>query len=306
MRVLLAFMLFTAGIAANASAQKGSPDAHLPRFEVASVKPAAASGSQTLADLDRAFAGVGGRVDLLGVNLAYLILRVFNLRSDQLSGPTWLSSAFYDIAAVAPPGTAKEQIPLMLQDLLAERFQLKFHRESPMTSVYALICGPDGCKPRPGIPDDDPSNLGPIGPTSAAAGPGGAVTAKARASWGVYTLSAANGVTHYEFQNISMNDLVQFLSPKQGRGPIELPVIDGTGLTGRYQLSLDIATNEMHGVAARPPAEPGEGESAPGASDPPGFSIRASLEKQGLRLVRRSVPFEKFIIDHVEKSPTEN
>jgi uncharacterized protein (TIGR03435 family) len=92
--------------------------------------------------------------------MKYLLLQVYNLQSHQLSGPAWLDTEFLDILAVAPAGTPKEQLSLMFEALLAERFKMKFHRETQMTPVYALVVGEGGPKlkesaadPNSGVPD---------------------------------------------------------------------------------------------------------------------------------------------------------
>ena len=299
----IANMLIWAAV--TGAAQTPAP---LPSFEVASVRPVAlGSGAQTAADRERGFAGVGGRVYLRGINLSYLLIRAFDLQPDQLSGSAWLNNQAFDISAVAPADTPREKILLMIQNLLADRFKLKYHRETAVAPVYALVVGSNGPKLRPGIPDDAPENLGQIGATTRGAAPGTPVTATARASFGVYKISAADGVTHYEFQNISMKDFAQFLS-QTGRRALELPVIDMTEMTGRYQVALDISQSDMLGPAAsRLLADlAGADQAVPSASDPSGSSMRTSIEKQGLRLIRRSAPLEKFIIDQIERTPTEN
>ena len=58
------------------------------------------------------------------------------MKPDQISGPDWLATERYDIAAKVPPGTTVEQLRLMRQGLLAERFQVRLHRETKTLPVY--------------------------------------------------------------------------------------------------------------------------------------------------------------------------
>jgi uncharacterized protein (TIGR03435 family) len=109
--------------------------------------------------------------------------------------------------------------------------------------------------------------------------------------------------THYEYLNITMKALAQFLGRE--RGPLELPVVDMTGLTGQYQVTMDIPPNQVHCASSGFPADQ-SAEQPPTASDPCGGSIHASLEKQGLRLVRRSVPQRKVVIEFIERTPSED
>lgn len=81
------------------------------------------------------------------------------------------------------------------------------------------------------------------------------------------------------------------------------PVIDGTGLKGKYDLSLDWAPDIGNPTATTPNAESG----LPAASEPSGPNIFTALQQQlGLKLQPKKVTVEILVIDHIEKSPTEN
>jgi uncharacterized protein (TIGR03435 family) len=273
----------------------------LPTFEVASVKAVApGSSTESNAERDRGFAGAGGKVYLRGVSLSSLLIKAWNLQPDQLTGPAWLSQQAFDISAVAPAGTTREKILEMTRNLLIERFKLKYHRETVVAPFYALVQASGGTRLLDGIPDDEPEKMGQL------AGPGTPGTVMARAPFGIYKLTVAEGVNHYQFQNITMEDFNQFLN-QAARRALELPVVDMTGMTGRYQVALDIAQSELHGTAGRQFADqPTPADPTPAASDPPGSSIRLSLQKQGLRLERRNAPREKFVVDAIERAPSEN
>jgi uncharacterized protein (TIGR03435 family) len=117
-----------------------SVPAAAPKFEVASIKPS-----------QRGRAG-GVRLDgalftSSGIPLRNLIYSAYGVPAWTVSGgPAWLDTDAYDIAATLPPGAPKEQINAMLQELLAERFKLKIHREMRDYSVYALVVAKDGPK----------------------------------------------------------------------------------------------------------------------------------------------------------------
>jgi uncharacterized protein (TIGR03435 family) len=104
---------------------------------VASVKSAERAGRQSAVEVERAFTGAGGRVNLRGVNLGYLLTRAFGIQPDQVEGPSWLFSQFFDIAAVAPLDTPTEKVLVMFQRSLLDRFGLKYHRENAIRAVYA-------------------------------------------------------------------------------------------------------------------------------------------------------------------------
>src|SRR3954451_10262547 len=112
-----------------------------PTFEVASVKPAPPqSGHMFRIGMS---GGPGtpdpGRINFENVSLKNVIMRAYNVKGYQISGPSWLDSERFDITAKVPAGATKEQFQLMLQNLLAERFKLQLHRESKQMPVYALV-----------------------------------------------------------------------------------------------------------------------------------------------------------------------
>jgi uncharacterized protein (TIGR03435 family) len=55
-------------------------------------------------------------------------MNAYDVKNFQIEGPAWMATERFDITATLPPDTTKEQFRIMLQNLLAERFKLKFHR----------------------------------------------------------------------------------------------------------------------------------------------------------------------------------
>src|SRR5207249_5172791 len=98
-------------------------------------------------------------VDYANVSLRDLIRRVYEVKEYQVSGPDWMKSARFDIVAKIPSDTPKEQVPLMLQTLLAERFKLAIHRETKDLPMYALVVGRNGPKMKESLkePEIDPN-----------------------------------------------------------------------------------------------------------------------------------------------------
>jgi uncharacterized protein (TIGR03435 family) len=174
-------------------------------FEVASIHP---HQGPLRSVMD--FSSSGPRVRLEGYNLRGLIMEAYNLRNFQISIPgiDEQQNAFYDVAASAPEGTTptRDDFRLMLQSLLADRFQLKAHLEKQEKPVYALILGKNGPK---------------LSPSAA----------------GKHNLHGVNGRNQFiETDSITMSDLANdiwngFVSDR--------PVIDRTGLSGSYKLHLE-------------------------------------------------------------------
>ena len=125
-----------------ASAAFGQPTSTL-RFEVASIKPA---DPQEMGQIRIGMGGDPGRINYTGVSLKNVLMRAYRVRVYQITGPSWIDNERYNITAKLPDGATQDQVPEMLQNLLADRFKLTLHRETRDQSVYALIPGKNGPK----------------------------------------------------------------------------------------------------------------------------------------------------------------
>src|SRR5262245_33965452 len=130
------------GIVLGATALFGQNSPRL-SFEVASIRPSSGAPPQGVA--------AGVRVDGSQVRTTYLTLKdyiamAYRLKLYQVSGPDWIGSERFDIAASLPEGSLPAQMPSMMQTLLEERFQMKFHREKKEFPVYALEIARGGLK----------------------------------------------------------------------------------------------------------------------------------------------------------------
>jgi len=126
-----------------------------PAFEVASVKAAPPrTGEARLVAMDTDSA----MIRYSNISLKNLIAMAYRYDSRRIQGgPDWLDSQMYDVAAKLPPGASKDQIPEMLQDLLAERFKLALHRETKEQRVYFLVAGKGGPRLKE-VPVPDPQD----------------------------------------------------------------------------------------------------------------------------------------------------
>src|SRR5260370_27442605 len=122
-----------------------------PAFEVGSIKPSEPITPAMVA-AGKLHAGMkidGKRVDIGNFALMQLICKAYDVKTYQVSGPSWLQAVGmagqrFDIIANLPEGATKEQVPQMLQNLLAERFKLVMHRDTKEQAVYALVIGKGG------------------------------------------------------------------------------------------------------------------------------------------------------------------
>src|SRR5579863_9583054 len=118
-------------------------------FEAASVKRTADRWSPL-----RGGPGTSSPGQLSGVaTLKVLVMRAYGLKDYQVSGPAWMDSERYEIAAKIPAGATRSQVSLMLQGLLADRFGLAIHRETRELPIFALLVGKNGPKLRASDPN---------------------------------------------------------------------------------------------------------------------------------------------------------
>jgi uncharacterized protein (TIGR03435 family) len=173
-------------------------------FEAASIKPH--PGVVTFA-ADPSVKG--NRVTATASTLLDLIESAYHARRDQILGaPGWVDSDHYDLEATAGASAiTTDQMRRMLQTLLAERFQLRIHRETRAVPMFALVVDKKGPKLRDSLPDE-PSK--------------GRITGD------------GSGM-HMEVAKGTMAQLADRLS-SNGAGQ---PVMDKTGLTGIYSYRLD-------------------------------------------------------------------
>src|ERR1700722_15101648 len=144
-------LILAVAFAAALFAQRG------PTFEVASIKPAATpTMPDRMAGKIRIGMNIdGARVDIGFLSLADLIRTAYRVKQYQISGPNWISSERWDILATLPEGASRDQVPEMLQTLLAERFGLKVNKESKEQAIFALVVGKNGPKLKEAAPDPD-------------------------------------------------------------------------------------------------------------------------------------------------------
>lgn len=306
----------------------------LPTFEVASVKASPPFDPQKILSSQQRL-GVrmdAGRVDIDGLPLPDIINTAFRVKSYQVTAPSWLGTGIgaprFDIHATLPAGATTEQVPEMLQVLLAERFKLTYHREKKEQSVYALIVAKGGPKLVESPPDPPVSDATPAGAApSAALGPSGLIgrggppvrmSTNGRGNFtiagggsGPMRMSMADGVVHIEADKLSMVQLSEALTRMLDR-----PVVDQTELKGNYKVAFDLGLEALMSAARAagvnvPPGAFGAGPGAPGgtpsAPDPTGgSSIFRSVEQLGLKLDSRKTTVEQIVIDHLERVPTED
>ncbi|HMD71988.1 MAG TPA: TIGR03435 family protein [Bryobacteraceae bacterium] len=305
-----------------------------PTFEVASVKPAALDMAKIAAQAQSGeMPRVGPRVNGAGAEYIFMTLKelialAYKVKPYQIAGPDWLAGQRFDIMAKFPGGASKDDAPMMLQALLEDRFKLALHRESKEHAVLALVVAKGGPKMResPGAPQPIDADAplapgerqidGPDGPIRMTVNTrNGSATMNMGAKGTVsYSMDPASRSMKIEASQVTMGGFADMLtSVSQASGGQQ--VKDMTGLTANYQVAISFSLEDMmnmaraQGVAVpNPPAEAAaRAMPADAASDPGGpSSLLQAVQSMGLKLESRKAVVEQLVIDHVEKTPTEN
>jgi uncharacterized protein (TIGR03435 family) len=270
---------------AAAYAAFGQPASNL-RFDVASIKPA---DPQEMGMIRVGMGGDPGRINYTGVSLKNVLMRAYRVRVYQITGPSWIDSERFNITAKLPEGATQEQVPEMLQNLLADRFKLTLHRETRDQSVYTLVVGKGG--PKLQKSEIEVPSPGPNGQ------PGGGGGRGAR-------MMINNG--HIEAKGATIPGLCDMLS-----NMLDHPVIDNTGIEGAYDISLEVSTSDLAGMRRMGAPGPGGPGAGPGAGGPPAegegaSSIFSAIQSLGLKLDSRKAPIDYIVVDSAERKPTEN
>jgi uncharacterized protein (TIGR03435 family) len=305
-------------------------------FDVATVKPAAPlDPAQIAADMKAGrMPKVGQQIDATRATYTYtqlgeLIAMAYNLRSYQISGPPWLSQERFDIVATLPEGATKDDVPAMLRALLEERFKLVAHQSQEEHKVLGLVVGKGGPKMKESATApqafDPNSPLAPgerqvddvDGPMRVKMNPDLTITANMGARGTIIEkIDRQNMSFDIKSDGVTMGGFAQLLSTilMQAGGANSRQVVDMTGLKGYYQVSVELSIADLmamaHAQGMPMPANPSSGGGAntvPEASDPGGgSSVFESVSQMGLKLEDSKATVNRLVIDHVEKTPTEN
>ena len=310
-----------------------------PAFEVATIKPSPPMDPAKLAAALQAGgkmpigANVDGlRAEYLYLNLKELMSYAYGMKPYQITGPDWMATTRFDIVAKMPEGSKKEDASKMLQTLLEERFKLTSHRASAEHAVLALVVGKGGPKLKASagtpvaIDESAPLKPGELkmdgtdGPARVRVDPtnGSSVIDMGLRGKMSFKLDPAKGTMHLDFSMTTMTgfaDMVTQLFAQLG-GTGGRQVVDMTGIQGNYDATVDLGLAEIIAMAraagADIPNGPPGGIAGPGnvpvASDPSGggSSLTDAVQSMGLKLESRKATVDQLIVDHIEKTPTEN
>jgi uncharacterized protein (TIGR03435 family) len=263
--------------------------ADAPRFEAADIHASQPSANIRSNFMQGPFVG-GGRFEVRKASMLDLIRLGWKVQPDKIvGGPNWTGLDRFDILAKAPVGSSSAGLRLMLQNLLADRFELKVHNDTKPMPAFALVAaegkklhlkeangsGDSGCKGQNSAPGDGGGRLMMSGPD------------------GVVILGILPGnFIQYLCRNVTMPAFALALQEMFGANTGPNPVSDETGLKGAWDFDIKYSFNLNGPMALNSGAER--------------ISFGDALEKQlGLKLEKREVPMPVTVIDSVSP-PTPN
>ena len=224
-----------------------------PGWEVATVKPT--DPNDTVSHI-----AIQGRQILVeGEPVVAMLKFAYAVQGAQIEGaPEWIKAERWDVAGV-PDKAGKPNLPQfqsMMRKLLEERFGLKLHREQRERPVFALTVAKGGPKLEKSVNQTlGPSNNGGAGPS---------------------------GTESHRYTNAKMPDLALMLMIY-----VDRPIVDQTGLQGRYDFQLQWTKDESAAAAT-------------GTDAPPGL-FTAIQEQIGLKLEPAKATADVLVIDHIER-----
>lgn len=290
----------TVGVMRPLRAQGQIPLSTAKAFDVVSVKPSAPDQRGISIRL-----APGGGINVTNATVRVLVGFAYNVTEARVSGPSWIDELHFDVQGKNLSAPAEMPDPRQMTDaqrreleegvrmrtraLLQDRFQLGVHTESKEGPVYLLVPAKSGVKLKESAQEEEGPQL--------RAGRGSVIG-----------------------QKVTIEMIVRHLSQWTGR-----PVLDKTGLTGKY--SFELTFTPESGAAREPgtpgpamgavrlgggpggpgapgggPGGPGPGGAGPGGAELTGPSLFSALQEQlGLKLESSKAPVETIVIDKVEK-----
>jgi uncharacterized protein (TIGR03435 family) len=268
----------------NVEVSRAQSTIRQPQFDAASIKPSNSTDHRPLFLVQR-----DGQLTVANMTVNLLIQSAYGIKGHQISGgPDWMKSDLFDIVATPESSAKPDQLNLMLQSLLTERFQLVMRRDTQEASVYALTTAKEGPKLKE-VHDPDPNMDDPLIQNAVNRTKQFGNSSHGRQS--IVILRRGLLIA----QSAKLADLASELSRFLGR-----TVVDKTGLARTYDLKLEWQPDGDQ-VAMFQEMRVPEGHRAP-AADPLGPSLFTALQEQlGLNLESEKGTTEVFVIEHIER-----
>ena len=218
-------------------------------FAAASVRQSATQSATGLILVRPGQPDEPGHIRWTSVSMRALVMFAYHVDMDQVSGPQWIEDERYDVSATFPPGSSRDDQRAMMKNLLSERFALAAHEEMRPRLQYVLVAGK-------GSPKLQPAAEKPV--------------------W-------EPGQDHIQSMNTTVGAFAGMLSGWLGK-----PVIDETGIQGRYDITLHVAVADLSGM--------GSGDA----------SLFSAVEEIGLKVEARKLPAPFIVVEKGQRVPVDN
>ncbi|HEV2645294.1 MAG TPA: TIGR03435 family protein [Acidobacteriaceae bacterium] len=293
-------------------------------FEVASVRPAVMDQATIMAGLRAGKRPEEMHIDAERATFRYESLKqlaayAYKVRAYQVSGPDWMATDRFDIAAKLPESASRDDVPAMMQALLVDRFKLAAHLETKEHAVLGLMLAKSGAKMKEvpaAAPLDETAELKP-GETKVDSIDGTTILRRNADGSTTYNMGVRGtmtiridgqtGTMHLDGSAMTMKGLANMLTSLGGGNGRQ--VVDLTGLSAHYELAVEFSLSELvaslreSGIdISRPGGGGGSAAADPGADE----TVADALGKLGLKMQATKAPVEQLVVDHVEKAATEN
>jgi uncharacterized protein (TIGR03435 family) len=306
-------MIFRTALAALLAcamiAHSQARDTH-PSFDAASLRPANLGRGDSRVRIGGPGTATPGRFSDSNISLQNLLMLAYGVTRSQVAGPQWIESSKYAISVTMPRDTAVEQFRLMLQGLLAGRFALELHHQTRDVPVFTLEPAPGGTKTKKWLPTDARPDFPIVNRPIGATMPGGLTSDEkgfpilpTQYTFGYLWTNTPQWLVRAACRGCAMAEFIEnlekpFLARMWFSGSIAdsdpTPlIVDKTGITGKLNFNLEF----------------GQLVALPIIKDPSGGQPFAdAIEKQlGIRLVKgKKAPMDVLVVDHAQKTPTEN
>ena len=223
-----------------------------PSFAVATIRP---SSGDVQFEHDGAIETLPDALRMRDVTVDACIRLAYEVQNSQILGPNWLDSEHFDIVAKTDSLTTRDQMKLMLRGLLADRFGLSFHNETREMRALILTVAGTGAKLKPAANPTDPP----------------------------FRQNSANGTVA---RSMPIQEFADFLAQ-----PLHMPIVNKTGLTGKYDFSLDFT-----------PYLPERGKNMDGTKPDAMYIVKSAMQDElGLKMEAHKTTVKVMVIDHVNK-----
>jgi uncharacterized protein (TIGR03435 family) len=256
-------------------------------FEVASIKLHEPDGQAQPSQAGGPGTSDPGRITVVYRTLAALLTGAYGVKSYQVELPDLLALARYDITATVPAGATREDARAMMRNLLTDRLKLKTRRETRPMQVYALVPSKSGPKLHPST--DLPVALA----TGKIDADGFPIPSIDPVKGGIETTVKDLNVKLFAVKQT----IAQLVATLQGQ--MDAPVVDLTGLTGKYDFTVRYAAQWRRANSS--------GNSEGDVIEGNGIKLSDAMEKElGLKLEPRKIPVEVIIVESGQKIPIDN